>query len=186
MDCVNSKKWLDITFLKYYSQLEVIIVHFVIWQGTRGKILLWLNSSCHVLFRIWVAGKIVWLKYGCSELKNNYPFYNVIKTPLAVSFCCHGLIISFKHYWLKLHFWVCYGDKHSGDVTGSSVCVRSVNLDIDVLYTKNENADIFQIFWVVFKYQTLVPEKSPGVLQLSNKLSIFWWYLVTKFRLMGP
>lgn len=51
--------------------------------------------------------------------------------------------------------------------------MTSVNLDIDFLYTKNENADIFEIFRVVYKYQTLVSDKSLGVVQLSNKLSIF-------------
>lgn len=51
--------------------------------------------------------------------------------------------------------------------------MKSVNLDIDFLYTKNQNPDVFEIFRTVFKYQTLVPEKSLGVLQLCNKLSIF-------------
>lgn len=184
MDCDNNRKWLDMTSLKYYSHLELFIVHFVFDKAVRAKFISGLTLLVIFLLGIWVADNLVWLKCIQSDLKNNCSFKNMIKTSVAAYFCCCGLIISLECYWLKLWFWVPNRDKDSGDVSGSFACVRGVDLDTwHFLWLEWK----WWQFWGLFlNNKILVPETSLRVLQLTYKMSMFCWHLVTKYGLTTP
>lgn len=149
--CVNNRKWLDMTSLKYYSNLELLIVYLVFWQGGRGKVPLWLKYACHFSLRIWLAGNLVCLKCIQSDLKNIYYFKNGMKSSVPACFCWHGLITFLKRYWLKLQFWVLCGDKDSGNSSGSFACVSCVDLDTGFCTSRTEIITILQHSELFFK-----------------------------------